>query len=543
MPEAIGAVRPIDRRWRIGVAGAASLVALIAGMVGLAERAAAEACQKTPACRDNRGGEAKYLNNTRVFNGVDAKAEHWPGQVAIRVRNAETKQSLYFCGGTLINARFVLTAAHCVYRSFRKDARGYFQTFETEHPDVAAKAGFAGNGYLEVVINTASLEAVAESNVRGVVRIHVHDGYQRDASNNPARKGDDIALLELAKPYEAGPFARLSMSEDTDGPAEMRLPALVAGYGRTSWAEGTVGGGWSTHRGRDGAFVAASTKLLETDIPTVRLSQCQQKLAGSVVGDGQICSGDSLRAAAGAVKDTCQGDSGGPMVLFDRCNCPFLVGVTSWGKGCAEPGMPAVYTRVSRYAAWIEGIAGPVSAATVDPEATQDVMADYADRFATATQMLDAKLGPARQRLVLTVCELQGGAPCGAPAARADLTHKRPMEIVVDSGVEGQLILLAVNRHWRTTAIGPARAVKPGRKVRIADRLADLLDDGGRIVAIVVPDGDRAGAALLRAADPTGPEGGDVLPGVADTLIGMGPPGAVDLGGWGYGSVELAVEY
>ena len=54
-------------------------------------------------------------------------------------------------------------------------------------------------------------------------------------------------------------------------------------------------------------------------------------------------------------KDSCQADSGGP--LFTRN--PFtLVGIVSWGEGCGDPGYPGVYTRVSEYIDFIEGIAG-----------------------------------------------------------------------------------------------------------------------------------------------------------------------------------------
>ena len=53
--------------------------------------------------------------------------------------------------------------------------------------------------------------------------------------------------------------------------------------------------------------------------------------------------------------DTCQGDSGGPLVCQENSTAPFVLqGVTSFGIGCAEPGYPGVYTRVSKYVNWIQ---------------------------------------------------------------------------------------------------------------------------------------------------------------------------------------------
>ena len=55
----------------------------------------------------------------------------------------------------------------------------------------------------------------------------------------------------------------------------------------------------------------------------------------------------SAPAAGKAASNSCQGDSGGPVDDGEK-----LVGVVSWGHGCARRLKYGVYTRVSTVSEW-----------------------------------------------------------------------------------------------------------------------------------------------------------------------------------------------
>lgn len=80
-----------------------------------------------------------------------------------------------------------------------------------------------------------------------------------------------------------------------------------------------------------------------TNVSIIQQSVCKASYRSGLV-EGMLCAGHLL-----GVTDSCQGDSGGPLV----CNNE-LVGVVSWGNGCAQLGFPGVYSNVSYYRNWID---------------------------------------------------------------------------------------------------------------------------------------------------------------------------------------------
>lgn len=87
----------------------------------------------------------------------------------------------------------------------------------------------------------------------------------------------------------------------------------------------------------------APTQLYGVEIPIVDRNECNQDYDGLIEPD-MICAGIPEGG-----KDSCQGDSGGPVVIDGK-----LVGIVSWGFGCAEPGYPGVYTNVAYFKNWID---------------------------------------------------------------------------------------------------------------------------------------------------------------------------------------------
>ena len=82
-------------------------------------------------------------------------------------------------------------------------------------------------------------------------------------------------------------------------------------------------------------------------LPFVPTETCRRALAPRPVAEHMFCAG--FRAGG---RDTCQGDSGGPyMIAID--GRWYLVGVISWGRGCAMPNRYGVYMNVGHYHNWI----------------------------------------------------------------------------------------------------------------------------------------------------------------------------------------------
>ncbi|CAK4675413.1 unnamed protein product, partial [Aphanomyces euteiches] len=126
----------------------------------------------------------------------------------------------------------------------------------------------------------------------------------------------DFAIYILASNAKTTP---VSVSFDTVGAS---VPVVVRGWGATS-----EGG-------------SESSALLELTVNSLSNTNCASLLSPYNVDSTMICAGGQKG------KDSCQGDSGGPLTL-ESSGSEKLVGVVSWGLGCAQANQPGVYSRIS----------------------------------------------------------------------------------------------------------------------------------------------------------------------------------------------------
>ncbi|KAM9733549.1 transmembrane protease serine 4a isoform 1-T1 [Menidia menidia] len=230
----------------------------------------------------------------RVVGGTDASIEDWPWQVSLQ-RDGQHK-----CGGSLVSPSWVVTAAHCFTGSNRALTRW------------------------RVVSGRTFISPIGGSYVDRVVLNGDYDAEKNDY---------DIALMRLSSPIRVGVSQK-----------PICLPPQP--FGLSAGASMVVTGwGYLEENGN------VSPSLQKGRIPLISQSKCSSpSIYGSYVTPRMICAG----FLEGKV-DACQGDSGGPLVHFASSQWN-LVGVVSWGVGCARENKPGVYCNVEEMLGWIRTV-------------------------------------------------------------------------------------------------------------------------------------------------------------------------------------------
>uniref|UniRef100_A0A8D0LBM7 Serine protease 27 n=1 Tax=Sphenodon punctatus TaxID=8508 RepID=A0A8D0LBM7_SPHPU len=255
-----------------------------------AMRAAKNFCGRPTALNRNVGGE-------------DSVEGEWPWQASLKMNEN------HVCGASLITKQWVITAAHC---------------FQNKDPSL-----------YHVVLGANKLENSWRNKVlMDVGEIITHPKYAGEATSG------DIALVRLTQPVKF-----------TDYILPICLPAASVSFppGKKCWVTG-----WGDIN--EGQDLPPPQTLQKLQVPIIDTRTCRRlynidmgdRLPRKAIQDDMMCAG-----YAEGMKDTCKGDSGGPLVCKEATEW-LLVGIISWGEGCAVRNRPGVYIRVTAYQDWIQ---------------------------------------------------------------------------------------------------------------------------------------------------------------------------------------------
>ncbi|XP_073450145.1 serine protease 57 [Aquarana catesbeiana] len=228
----------------------------------------------------------------RIVGGREAKAHSRPYMVSLQMKSQS------FCGGALIDPKWVLTAAHCMEDTPVDMVRVVLGAHNLNQPD-----------------DFVQVSPVQES--------FQHPGY------NPNTLQNDLQLLKLNTSANITPYVKTIKLPCADTDVLPGTSCSVAGWGYVS------------------DFGTLPRALMETDVNVITLAACNVSWKQSIF-DTMICT-----ASQGLhIKGFCSGDSGGPLICEDH-----VEGVVSFsGFRCGSPITPDVYTRVSSFMSWIKSV-------------------------------------------------------------------------------------------------------------------------------------------------------------------------------------------
>nr|WP_245688435.1 trypsin-like serine protease [Vibrio sonorensis] len=245
-----------------------------------------------------------------IVNGTNANLVNYPNFASLFYRTSSVYSTSSFCGATMINSQYALTAAHCIYGEFNT------MLYTVVVPNLEDEDNF---------LSAAQVKAV---------EFYYPDDYVESQSQ---LWPNDIAIIKV----EAGLtvpdyFSLLNSTTDTNYPAGSGYKAVGHGNVATNQTGGSV--------------------LLETDLTFVDNTTCRG-IYGNALSSKQICF-DGVIGASSLKNATCSGDSGGP--VYQYVGSQYIqIGLTSFGPAvCGNPSSPvvAVFTEVYDYIGWISNV-------------------------------------------------------------------------------------------------------------------------------------------------------------------------------------------
>ncbi|KAI1286062.1 Serine proteinase stubble [Halotydeus destructor] len=251
-------------------------------------------------CGLQKRGYGHQAHDLRVIGGQQALSNtQWPW-MAVLFRTSSFGSPMQRCGAFLISELHVITAAHCV-----------------NHLEITE---------IKLLIGSDDVEDTRFA-LRNISSLKVHENYSYSDKTN------DIALIRLSEPVEfAANVLPICLPQNLDQLAN--LTATVMGWGKVNETDLT------------------SRHLKYTNMTILSNERCVEEFEKGgrteTIGHEFLCA----RHGAGNETDACIGDSGGPLVVKDGDQFA-VVGIVSWGVGCANAPFPGVYTNITTYLHWI----------------------------------------------------------------------------------------------------------------------------------------------------------------------------------------------
>lgn len=349
------------QQWLAGIAGTATLLTLAAcgpdrPVAAKAEGGApremtapanlAERCAARRAEFDNVGG--------RIVGGNPAKPGSAPWQVQIFsiarfdaadrtfdasmgkddeckkfIAERDEHELYHRCGGSYIGGSWVITAAHCVAK-------------------LGPVGDRPGNVLIDRMVRMGTQDLSVKDGMFGIDAVVIHKNYDK------AGKLHDIALIKLKSDLRIDRLiaqkrlAAIAPMKASDRAFDNGELLRLTGWGFTGQRATEAR---STRLDSQGAVQRNPVQLQQLTLRFLPDADCRRDY-GEVYGSGNLCAG-----ALEASKGSCQGDSGGPLTREGEDGQRVLVGLVSYGKGCAT-GIPTVFVRVSDYESWIVAAKG-----------------------------------------------------------------------------------------------------------------------------------------------------------------------------------------
>ena len=308
--------------------------------------------------------------SARILGGGDAEIGDYPSVVALVSTGFSSSDQRLFCGGTLVDERWVMTAAHCVLDNFQQPL---------DPASIRVVAGFS-----DLSLSTPADEVQ-------VVQVVVHPDFNLNQELPP----NDIALVELAASTAATVTPLFTGNSDL----------FTGSFGAIA--------GWGAIEFDDPFRPVYPTILQDASVPLVSHEDCNSPESyDGILAESHLCAG----FVEGEI-DACAGDSGGPLYIRDSGQ-QMQAGIVSFGVGCGLPLFYGIYTDVSFFIPWLSEFI-PVPEQSADlilsrQESSENPSVSGGDSSAAGESFLSAdsgggKMGYLFLLLLLSIASLRAG--------------------------------------------------------------------------------------------------------------------------------------